>query len=97
MIRLFGNRLQGSSLRVVVEKNRSTCGELVCWERGKKGKKKKKRREKETKMAPSIFLPAYILKYGQGDEMINGSSILARKKTGKKRRIDETFEKDTFK
>lgn len=72
----------------------------------KKGKekeekrKKNERREKEDGTA-RIFSPAYILKYEQGDEMINRSTILVRKgkggEEGKKRRIDETFEKDTFK
>lgn len=65
-------------------------------EKEKKEEKRKRRRGME-----GIFSPAHVLKYERGDEMINRSSILARKKikkAGGRNRIDETdTEKDTFK
>lgn len=104
MIQLLGNRL-----RVIIVLARCSTRKIdrragLLLGARKKGKEKEEKRKKGKRNEDGtarIFSPAYILKYEQGDEMINRSTILARKgkegEGGEKRRIDETFEKDTFK
>lgn len=73
---------------------------FVVGSAGKRKREKRKKRKRRRGME-GIFSPAHVLKYERGDEMINRSSILARKKikkAGGRNRIDETdTEKDTFK